>query len=141
MQRPGQAVAAVHLQFPAWSGSEVINRLEEVGGEDAGIVPRRVADGAGDHVLGQRVEGGGDSVLRVGDLFPVGLKHLVGGAAEQDRVGLGEPAVDEAAKVVVHVGHQPAAEFEPAAGVLFPAAGTLHDAVKGHERVDGEFHD
>jgi hypothetical protein len=56
-----------------------------------------------DDVLWQPVQRRGHGVVRVGDLGPVRLHHVVGRPAEQELVGLVEPRVYDPPKVVVDV--------------------------------------
>ena len=71
---------------------------------------------------------------------PEGVHHVVGRPAEEDLVGLGEPAADDGAEVLVDERDDPAALVEPAGAVLVRSAGSLHDAVEAEERVQGELH-
>src|SRR5690606_40476689 len=59
---------------------------------------------------------------------------------EQERLGVGEPAVDDPPGRVVIERPLPAARVEPARRVRLGPAGGLHDAVERDERVHCESH-
>src|SRR5699024_6845974 len=94
----------------------------------------------GDDVAAAVVDRGGDGIAVV-HLRPEGAEHLERGAAQQRRVRGLEPAGDDLAEAGVgRVRGLPAARGEPAGGVLVGAAGRLHHAIEGEERVHGELH-
>jgi AcrR family transcriptional regulator len=77
-----------------------------------------------------------DGVVGVSHLGPVGVHHLVGGAAEQERVGLGEPAVDDLPHAVVDVGGHPATVPESAGAILDAAVELCNE--HGYEQLTVE---
>src|SRR5258706_13741559 len=75
----------------------------------------------------------------VGRMFvvrPVRGKNLVGLAAEEEIELLLEDAVELFAKLVIEIGHLPAAELEALGRILRWPAGRLHDAVHGNHCAD-----
>src|SRR5713101_4122762 len=67
---------------------------------------------------------------------PVSGENLVGFAAEQEVELLVEEAVQLFAKLLIEIGHLPAAELEALGRILSRPAGRLHDAVHGNHGAD-----
>src|SRR5699024_5701020 len=115
VQRLHQLPRAVHLQLLPRPLLERANGGDDVVADERdGVVPRRVGEGGRYDVLGPGVEGGGDDVVGVGDLWPVGSHDVVGPAAVEQLGGAGEPVGDDAAEVLVDVGDGPASAVEAA---------------------------
>src|SRR5216117_1128682 len=76
----------------------------------------------------------------VGHIFvvvrPVRGENLVGLAAEEEIELLLEDAVELFAKLLIEIGHLPAAEIEVLSRILSWSAGRLHDAVHGNHCAD-----
>lgn len=95
----------------------------DIAGDHGGVLPRRVGQGGGDDVLGQRVEAGGDRIERVGDLGPVGREDVIRTPSEEVGARPVEDLVHEGPHVLVREGRQPAAVRESTRGVLVGAPG------------------
>src|SRR5229473_7127431 len=67
---------------------------------------------------------------------PVPGENLVGPAAEEEIELLLEDAVELFAKLLIEIGHLPAAELEALGRILMWPAGRLHDAVHGNHCAD-----
>ena len=113
VQGVDEPAAAVHLELAAGLRLQLLHRGGDVTGDDGGVVPGRVPQRAGHDVLGAGVQLCGHHVVRVGDLGPERLHHVVGGSAQQDLVGLGEPAADDSAEVLVDEGDDPPPRSKP----------------------------
>src|SRR5206468_9401711 len=72
----------------------------------------------------------------VGRVQPVRGENLVGLAAEEEIELLLEDAVELFAKLLIEIGHLPAAEPEAVGRILKWRAGRLHDAVHGNHCAD-----
>ncbi len=103
-------------------------------------MPVNGAESGRGHVLRQRVELARDRIVGGGDARPVATEDLVRLAAEQERVGVGEPARHGLPEILVGVRERPAAVLELAVTVLVPRAGRLHDAVEREEGVQRQSH-
>lgn len=114
-QRLRQPRAAVDLQLPPRSLLERRDRGRDVPLDQPRGVPRHLAQRARRDMLGQPVEPARDRVVGIGHPRPRRGEDLVGAAAEQERVGVLDPAGDRRAHVVVEVGHEPAAVREAVA--------------------------
>src|SRR5262249_54574542 len=139
-ERLRELAAAVHLQLVPGPLLEPGDLGGQVAAEQRGVVPVDGGERGGRHVLRQRVELARDRIVGIGDLGPVAAEDLVRLAAEQERVGLREPAGDGLAEILVAVRERPAPVLEPAVAVLIRRAWRLHDAVEGEEGVQGQSH-
>ncbi len=140
VQGMGQTAATVHLQLATGLRLQLLDRRDDVTGDDGGVLPQRIPQGPGNDVLRSGVQLCGHQVIGVRHRRPERVHHVVGGAAEQHLVGLGEPGADDAAEVLVDERDHPAALLESAGPILVRPAGSLHDAVEAEERVHCELH-
>ena len=108
--------------------------------EDRARRPRRVGQRVRGDVLGESVHLFGERVVGIGDAGPCVGERLVGAAAEQQGVGLGQPGGCLSDERLVHVGHHPPAAGEAVAAVLIGRTRSLVDAVERDELRECEPH-
>jgi hypothetical protein len=129
-QRADQHAAPHHHQLGARAPLELRHRGRNLAGQQRRVRPRQPGRGvARGDVLASVVE----RVLERAPLgVPGGQQVLVGAPAEQKRPIPAHPLAHLGNRRLVAVRDRPAALLEPIAGVLVPAAGSLHHAVKRH---------
>src|SRR5688572_33380050 len=67
---------------------------------------------------------------------PVSNENLVGLPSEEEIKPFLEEAIELFAKLLIEIGHRPAAELEALGRILGRPAGRLHDAVHGNHGAD-----
>ncbi len=111
-----RATAAVHLQLATGLALEFADLLGKVALDQRRTLPGDLLERLRRDILRQAVEPAGDRVVGIGDVRPVHGEDLVGSPPEQERVRLGEPAIDGLAHVGIGVGHEPPATVESPLG-------------------------
>ena len=122
----GQGGAAGDEDVVALLGLQRGDGFQRVALQHLGVLPRRVLQRAGDHVLPHRVHLVGEGISA--PLRPGPGEALVLHPSEQQRVGRLQLRGLEHAEVVAPVGHGPRS-----VRVAVLAAGRLHHAIQGHE--------